>query len=119
MSTVEIGRAAERLAATWLEQHGFAILDRNWRTRWCELDIVAWRHSIIHIVEVKYRQRPDFGTGFEYITPDKAGRLRRAALMWLKAHGQVGAAYQIDIMALSGSLKPENVAYLPNAIDDL
>jgi putative endonuclease len=119
MSTVEAGRAAEQLAARWLEQHGFRILDRNWRTRWCELDIVAARDRLIHIVEVKYRRRTDFGTGFEYITPDKAARLRRAALMWLKAHGQASAAYQIDIMALSGSLKPENLAYLPNAIDDL
>jgi putative endonuclease len=119
MSTVEVGRAAEQLAATWLERHGFIILDRNWRTRWCELDIVARRNNIIHVVEVKYRQRLDFGSGFEYITPDKMGRLRRAALMWLKAYGQIGAAYQIDIMALSGSLKPENLVYLPNAIEDL
>ena len=116
MSTVEVGRAAEAVAATWLEECGFTVLDRNWRTRWCELDIVAGRGQTIHIVEVKYRRRPDFGTGFEYITLDKAARLQRAAMMWLKAHGQPEASYQIDIIAISGSIKEQNLQYLPNAI---
>lgn len=100
----------------WLGREGFSILDRNWRTRWCELDIVARRNETVHFVEVKYRRRPDFGTGFEYITADKAGRLQRAALMWLKAHGQIASAYQIDVMAVSGPVKVENVAYLPSAV---
>jgi putative endonuclease len=117
VSTLEVGRAAEALAARWLQQQGFTILDRNWRNRWCELDLVAGRQANVHIVEVKYRRRRDFGTGFEYITPDKAGRLQRAAIMWLKARGRLGASYQIDIIAISGSLKPQNLEYLPNAID--
>ncbi len=119
MSTVEVGRAAESVAAKWLERTGFKILDRNWRTRWCELDIVALKGNTIHVVEVKYRQRSDFGTGFEYITPTKAQRLRWASLMWLKAHAYTQSQSQIDIIAVSGSIKLENVAYLPNAIEDI
>ena len=116
MSTVEVGRAAETLAADWLQRQGFTILDRNWRIRWCELDVVAGCGATIHIVEVKYRRRSDFGSGFEYITADKARRLQRAAIMWLKAHGRLDAPYQIDIIAISGSLKAQNLEYLPNAI---
>ena len=118
MSTVEVGRAAEQLAAEWLEREGFTIRDRNWRTRWCELDIVATRSDTIHVVEVKYRRRNDFGSGFEYITVDKVHRLQRAALMWLKAHGSINAPYQIGIIAISDSIKPENLHYLPNAISE-
>jgi Holliday junction resolvase-like predicted endonuclease len=80
-ATVTLGRAAEALAAEWLAAAGFAIVDRNWRTRWCELDLVATRGNRIHIIEVKYRRRADFGSGAECITPDKAARLQRAALM--------------------------------------
>ncbi len=115
-SAVEIGRAAEAAAAAWLRSGGFAVLDRNWRTRWCELDIVAGRRGVIHIVEVKYRRRPDFGTGFECITAEKAARLRRAAIMWLKAHGYLGKPHQIDIIAVSGGMASWNVSHLPNAI---
>ena len=116
MSSTEVGRAAETAAATWLEQRGFIILSRNWRTRWCELDIVAKRSATIHFVEVKYRRRPDFGTGFEYITAEKSVRLQRAAMMWLKTNSQTMADYQIDIATLSGAIKPENVQYIANAI---
>ena len=114
--SVKVGREAEALAATWIEQRGFQILDRNWRTRWCELDLVARHQDCIHIIEVKYRARPDFGTGFEYITADKIRRLQRAALMWLKAHSYTTANYQIDIIAVSGSPKPKDLEYLPNAV---
>lgn len=114
--SVERGREAENLAAVWLQKRGFEVLDRNWRTRWCELDIVACSNAGIHIIEVKYRARPEFGTGFEYITPDKIRRLRRATQMWLQVHPPTAAVYQIDVIAVSGSPKPKYVEYLPNAI---
>lgn len=116
MSTVEVGQAAETLAANWLTQRGFRIIDRNWRTRWCELDIVAESGGTIHIIEVKYRRRSDFGTGFEYITRDKASRLQRAALMWMHNNHFHNRPYQIDIIAVSGSPKPNHVSYLANAV---
>ncbi len=116
--SVEVGRQAEDVAASWLEQHGFQILNRNWRNRWCELDIVAERQNIIHIIEVKYRRRPDFGTGFDYITPDKIHRLQRAALMWLSAHQRQASQYQIDVISITGAIEASNVEYLPNAIGD-
>jgi putative endonuclease len=116
LSTVEVGRAAETVAAEWLSKAGFTIVDRNWRNRWCEIDIVAEREGVISFVEVKYRRRPDFGTGFEYITPDKIRRLQRAALMWLSSHYRTSTTYQIDVIAVSGYPKPQKVDYLPNAI---
>jgi uncharacterized protein (TIGR00252 family) len=115
-STVEVGHQAETLAAEWLEVAGFHVLARNWRTRWCELDIVCCRQSIIHIVEVKYRRSDAYGSGFEYITPLKAARLQRAALAWLRAHGLSDYPCQLDVIAVSGYPEPKSVAYLPNAI---
>lgn len=117
MTSVNTGQAAEQIASGWLQEQGFRILDRNWRTRWCELDIVAEQEGIVRIIEVKYRRRSDFGTGFEYITPDKVRRLQRAAQMWLAAHSRPHQDYAIDIIAISGPLSSHNLEYLPDAIE--
>lgn len=117
MSTTERGRTAETLAAAYLEQRGYTILDRNWRNRWCELDIVARSPAGIHFVEVKYRHRADWGTGFEHITTDKANRLRRAALAWIQAHRYYGP-YQIDVISALGDPASPAIELLSNAITD-
>lgn len=117
MSTTESGRAAEAHAAAYLEQRGLTVLSRNWRNRWCELDLVARSSAGIHFIEVKYRRRTDWGTGFEHITRDKTQRLMRAALAWNQSHRHYGH-YQIDIISLSGDLSSPVIEYLPNAITD-
>ncbi len=111
------GRAAEAQAADYLRQHGFTILNHNWRNRWCELDLVARRADTIHIIEVKYRRTTTWGSGFDAITSDKIRRLQHAALAWTQAHAYSGP-YQIDIISLTGDLAAPRVDYLPNALTD-
>jgi uncharacterized protein (TIGR00252 family) len=115
-TTTEVGRIAEQLGAAWLEQHGYIVVDCNWRTRFCELDIIARQSDRIHFVEIKYRRSDRWGNGFAYISLDKSARLQRAARAWLQAHGMSAAFYQIDIMSISGYPEPKYVEYLPNAI---
>jgi len=120
MTTTATGHAAEQLAADYLAARGYEILSRNWRNRWCELDIVA-RHrpypSAICFVEVKYRANTAYGYGTEYISHDKANRLRRAALAWNQAHRYTGP-FQIDVIAVEGSLASPAITHLSNAIFD-
>jgi len=115
--SVAIGRLAEDLAAAHLETAGYHLLDRNWRNRWCELDIVARKLGTVHFVEVKYRRNTSYGFAAEYITRDKINRLRRAALAWCQAHGYDGA-YQIDVIAVEGSLEAPRITLTSNAIID-
>lgn len=117
MTTTERGRAAEQLAADYLTAQGYQVLDRNWRNRWCELDIVARQAAAIHFVEVKYRATTRYGAAVEYVSRDKILRLRRAALAWNQAHGYHGA-YQIDVITVEGELAAPDIAYLPNVISD-
>jgi uncharacterized protein (TIGR00252 family) len=112
-SPTATGRLAEAAAAQYLEQLGHTILARNWRNRWCELDLITRSPAGIHIVEVKYRRRTAWGTGFEYISRDKVLRLRRAAQAWTQAHRYTGP-YQIDVISLSGELVQPTLDYLPN-----
>ena len=115
--SVERGRTAEDLAVEYLVRNGFSIVERNWRNRWCEIDIVARKHHAVHIVEVKYRRRSDYGLAVEYVTHDKRERLERATLAWVQAHAFRGP-FQIDVIAIDGELASAEITYLPNAITD-
>ena len=114
MST-EAGRRAESLAAEYLVRQGLKIIDRNWRTRWCEIDIVASTRNTLHFVEVKHRKSPHYGRGLEYITPSKQSRLQNAALAWV-AQNQDERTYQIDVVEVAGSLDSPQLQYLPNIV---
>lgn len=89
MSTA-IGRAAEDAAATFLLAKGFQVLSQNWRTRWCEIDIVACKGQKILFVEVKYRANDTWGAGLDYITPRKLQQMHFAAEFWVATHKWTG-----------------------------
>jgi putative endonuclease len=122
-STTAIGRTAEAQAADYLTVHNYVVLDRNWRNRWCEIDLVAREPAdattnapaIIHFVEVKYRRNVAYGYAAEYVSHDKVGRLIRAAAAWCQAHHYAGP-YQIDIIAVEGALAAPRISLIPNAI---
>ncbi len=118
ITTVWAGRRAENLASIWLQDQGFEILMKNWRTRYCEIDIIAYRNQRIHFVEVKYRRRSNSGSGFEYITPNKRRRMNVAARLWTHKHGRRGCEVQLDVISVSGFPEPKNVEYLPNITAD-
>ena len=78
----QLGRVGERLAAEHLERRGFAILDRNYRTRWGELDLVAHGADQIVFCEVKTRRLGATGP-LESLGQQQRRRLRRMAAAWL------------------------------------
>jgi uncharacterized protein (TIGR00252 family) len=82
MKTTFIGKSAENRVAELLKQRGFKILDQNWRTRLCEIDIVAIKNKVICFVEVKYRSSERQGEGMEYITHKKLQQMHYAAEIW-------------------------------------
>jgi len=79
-----LGRLGERIAAEHLERRGFRIIERNYRTRWGELDIVAYDGSILAFCEVKTRRVRARGTDpLESVRSAKRQRVRRMARSWL------------------------------------
>ncbi len=93
MSTTAIGRQAERVAAVYLQDKGYQIVKQNWRTRWCEIDIVAVRGDTVIFVEVKYRQRDLWGSGIDYIGPVKYKQLAFAAEFWMAQNKWAGPCH--------------------------
>jgi putative endonuclease len=95
------GAFGEQVTATFLTQRGDEILDRNWRIREGEIDIVSLDgEGIFHFVEVKTRSSLAFGHPFEAINRDKALRMQRLALGWLATHGCLGCEFTIDVVAI-------------------
>lgn len=79
-----LGRLGEQLAADYLREKGFRMLDTNWRHSLGELDIIALDHQTIVAVEVKTRSGTGYGHPFEAITTDKVRRLRRLLVAWVR-----------------------------------
>lgn len=100
MKTTAIGSQGEQLAAQWLERSGFSIVERNYRSRWCEIDIIAAKAGVVYFVEVKFRKNNLYGDGFEYITSKKLQQMRFAAEFWMKENNYQGecqlAAASVD-----------------------
>jgi uncharacterized protein (TIGR00252 family) len=86
VSSYDFGRRAEQAAEEYLVRQGYEILQRNWRTKYCEIDIVAKKDGAVYFVEVKYRGSDGQGTGIDYITPAKLRQMRYAAEHWLQKH---------------------------------
>lgn len=94
------GRQAEAAAAEYLRRDGFEIRQQNWKTRWCEIDLVAERGGVIHFVEVKYRKNAEQGGGLAAITPSKLRRMHFAADVWFKRFGLQDAT--LSVMEVTG-----------------
>lgn len=77
-----LGRAGEKQAAAYLKRAGYKILERNMRTPFGEVDIVAMRGDVIAFCEVKTRLSDDFGSPGEAVGPDKKRRYINAATMY-------------------------------------
>lgn len=101
MNTTETGRRAEAVAADFLRRKGCEVVGRNWRTRWCEIDVVAVRAGVAFFCEVKYRVSARQGAGLDYITPKKLQQMRFAAELWVTKHRWPGE-YQLCAIEISG-----------------
>lgn len=99
-----LGAFGEQVAAEWLESRGCGILDRNWRTRYGELDIVALDpQGVIVFVEVKTRRSTRHGLPQESVTTAKQAHLRRAAVQWLiePEHRVSHRGTRFDVVAIT------------------
>jgi uncharacterized protein (TIGR00252 family) len=101
MNTTAIGRRAEGVVAEFLEEQGYKIIGRNWRTRYCEIDLIACLKGVVYFVEVKYRANDRQGTGLDYITIPKLQRMYFAAELWVSRH-LWPKGYEIAVAAVTG-----------------
>ncbi len=97
-----LGRRGEDLALAHLERLGYALLARNHRTRFGEIDLIVFDGATIVFVEVKTRRLPGrAGSSLDAFSPAKTGQVRRMAAAWLA---------QVDDRPRSAELRFDAVA---------
>ncbi len=99
-ATDAVGRYGERVAARFLRDAGWVVLDTNWRGYQGELDIVALDGDVLVAVEVKTRRGTGFGHPAEAVTPRKLARIRRLTGQWLSEHPVRTRSVRIDVIAV-------------------
>lgn len=82
LTSKQIGDSAENVASKYLSDLGHKILERNWKTKFCEIDIVSRLSDVIYFTEVKYRNKSDQGGGLAAITPKKLRQMKFAVELY-------------------------------------
>lgn len=109
------GRRAESLAGEFLQRQGLALLEKNWRSRFGEIDLVCAEGETIVFVEVRLRTNARFGSPGESIHGRKRSRLLAAARQYLS--GQSHAACRFDAV-LFKRLDPPDFEWIRDAISE-
>ncbi len=100
MGQQELGRRGEDAAAAYLERAGLTVVDRNWRCKSGEVDLVALDGSEIVFVEVKTRKTTATGQPEEAVTPTKQRRYRRIAQAYVQEAGLSDVDARFDVISL-------------------
>ncbi len=109
-----VGRYGEDVAAAHVRQRGWEVLDRNWRTRDGEIDLVALDGDELVVIEVKTRRSTAYGHPAEAVTARKLARVRRLAAQWLAAHEVRPRSVRVDVIAVL--LPPRGAAQVDHLV---
>jgi len=110
-----LGEEGERIAAAWLAQRGWRILDRRFRNGHRDLDLVAERARVVAFVEVKTRRGKDFGHPVEAVNWRKQRELTRSAAVWIARYGSGEQTFRFDVVGVLMSEHGALVRHVENA----
>lgn len=103
-----LGSEGESAAQAWYESHGYEVLERNWRRREGEVDLIVRNGRTVAFCEVKTRTDDRFGTGAEAVLVPKQRRIRRLATRWLSeltpATGRDRVEIRFDVVSITGGV---------------
>ncbi len=111
-----LGKRGEELARDFLSRQGYTILERNFRTRSGEIDIIARQGTTLVFIEVKTRSDNRFGSPFEAVTERKRRAITRVALEYLVSHGGPDRLCRFDVVAVYPGESPK-VEIVRNAFE--
>jgi putative endonuclease len=111
-----LGERGERCAARYLRRHGLRVLQRGYRTKLGEIDLIARESDTLVFVEVKSRRR---GVPAEAVTVEKQRRLTLAALHFLRRHRLLDERSRFDVVAIvwPDDRRPPEIEHIRNAFE--
>ncbi|MCD6308774.1 MAG: YraN family protein [Candidatus Latescibacteria bacterium] len=109
------GFQGEEAACRYLVGKGYRILDRNYRARPYELDIVARIDDVVVFCEVKTARTVRFGPPASWVTPRKIRHIARAAMDYIRSKAISDAAFRFDVIALDTADGEIRITHIENA----
>ena len=110
------GESAESLAGIFLEKRGFKLIQKNFRAKVGEIDLIMKDRSCLVFVEVRYRKNEDFGGALASITVSKQSRIRKTAQLFLQHNPNLDyEECRFDVIAISGIGENTRIQWIDNA----
>jgi len=116
-ATKKLGNTGENLAVNFLENHGYKILEKNFRIRAAEIDIIAEKDNTIIFVEVKTRSNIRKGTPAEAVNLRKQKKIIEAASVFLQDEKYFDKACRFDVIEILSAGKDFKVNHIENAFE--
>lgn len=110
-TTTDIGHQSEQVVADHFSSEGWTVLERNWRTRFCEIDVIVQKKNQLAFIEVKHRTDSTSGDGLEAITPKKLQQMQFAVEMYLSNNPQAEEVL-VQLMAVSTVGSPPRLNHI-------
>lgn len=115
---ISLGKQGEDLAASYLRNKCYKIIQRNYRQKSGEIDIIARDRDTLIFVEVKTRKNLSFGRPFESVTPKKQSQLTRIALDYMTRNRLTEEAVRFDVISILMSPDGEaEIEHLANCFE--
>ena len=116
-SRQKFGEKSESIAASYLKKQGYKIIERNYRTKLGEIDVIARDKDTIAFIEVKARRSGQFGDPKWAVTPKKQRKISMVALQYLKTTGQSNVKARFDVVSIKSSHDNPNIEIVKNAFE--
>ncbi len=110
----QLGKKGEQLAVDFLLKEGYNIIERNYRFKKAEVDIIAQKRAILAIVEVKTRSTADFGNPQDFVKPKQIKNLVKAVNEYI-IENDLNVEVRFDIIAIIKERKKFKIEHLKNA----
>ena len=114
---IHLGKEGEDLAVAFLKKKGYRILERNFRNKWGEVDIIAQDREVICFIEVKLRTTTAFGLSIEAISKSKQNKLIRMALGYLQTKKMDDVFARFDVVTIDHNDQEKIVDLITNAFE--
>lgn len=111
----ETGRIGEQLAEQLLTEKGYRVFQRNFSTRFGEIDLICNDGDVLVFVEVKTKRGLDFGMPEEMYTKGKADRVKRMATVYLEGR-EINCRIDMVAIVLGDNNRPQRMTHYQNVI---
>ncbi|MFH1827519.1 MAG: YraN family protein [bacterium] len=94
------GVFGEKIATQFLQSRGYSIIDKNFKVKFGEIDIVAIKNNVIHFIEVKSKSSTLKGKPYEQVNKNKLKKIKQVSLLYSKINHLSGLKQSIDIVSI-------------------